>query len=106
MKTQPIESRAWIEFSPWCDVLVPRNVGQGVSQFQSAAQSAQGCVLRRFKAVAFEPFEFYTNRIIVAVVAPAVRRRARMPCPLVAVDKLQNFARASDEKMRRYAHTA
>ena len=51
---RPVKPRARIGLAPGRNVLVAGDVGDGVARRQVVAQRAQGGVLRRLKALAFQ----------------------------------------------------
>jgi len=68
---RPIESWTWVMLAARRDVFVSGNGGDRVMARQVGCQVYQGGVLRRFKSVAIQPFEFDTDGVIVAVFASA-----------------------------------
>lgn len=97
----PVETWTWVKFSSGRNMLVSRNVGDGVVLNEITAQCGHSGVLDGFEKLTLKPFEFNADAVIVAVVAPSVVRLPGMPGPVVATDKLPEGAITPDKKMRR-----
>ena len=67
LQKSPVEARAWIVFSPHRDVLVPRDMLNWIFQSDGRQQGAEGVILGWLKLLAFQPFQFNSDRKIVAV---------------------------------------
>ena len=72
----------------------------GVVPFQVLAKSSQASVLRIFKEIAFEAFEFNANRVVIAVCASSVLGLPCVPGAVIAAHKLPQGAIAPDVKVR------
>ena len=84
---------------------MPCDIGYRVTLGQGWHQGCEHRVLGRFECVALQAFKLYADRVIIAVVSPAVMRLTRMPGPIITTDKLQNLATASHIKVAGNLHT-
>ena len=69
---RPVEARAWVGLASRSDVLMPGNVDDRVLLGNGGQQAQQGFVLRVFKTVAFQAFEFDADGVVIAIVAASV----------------------------------
>ena len=92
---RPVEARTGIVLAPRRDVLVADDRLDRIAARQRRRQSHQRVVLRSLEGLAFQAFELDAQRVVVAVLAPAPRRAARVPGAPLAGDELQQFAAAS-----------
>ncbi len=84
----------------WGYVLMACNVGNRMLLREASAQLRQCGVLRRFKRLALQPFQFNANGKIVAIGAGLKLRLPRMPGTPMGADELPQLAGAGDEKVR------
>ena len=73
--------------------------GSDASGAQGIDHHPQGSVLRRGESLGIGTFELDPDRIVVAIFTRAPLRAASMPGPLIAADKLDHPAIASNIKM-------
>ena len=83
---------------------MPCDIGYGITLGQGWHQDCERRVLGRLERVAFQSFELNADRVIIAVVSPAVVRLTCMPGPVIATDKLQNLATAPHIKVAGNLH--
>ncbi len=100
LKPQPIKARPWIFFSTWRNVLMTRNVCNGIVLAQGGAKPAQAFVLQRLEGFTLQAFKLDADGIVIAIVSAAVGGRACMPRSVVATDKLPHRAIALYKKVR------
>lgn len=96
----PIKARPWIFFPTWRNVLMTRNVCNGIVLAQGGAQPSQAFVLQRLEGLTLQAFKLDADGIVIAIVSAAVFGRACMPSSIVATHKLPHGAIAFNEKMR------
>ena len=76
-----------------------RNVRDGILLAKCQTKLRQAFVLISFKVVALKAFQFYANRVVVAIAAASITGGAGVPRALLATYKLPNFASSFNEKM-------
>lgn len=81
---------------------MPSDVPNGVALGQGVAKLGEAVVLCIFKKLAIQAFQLNANAVVIAVGTASVSRSACVPSALVATDKLPEFARSLNEKMRRH----
>ena len=99
LQIRPIKTWAGVFFTAWCDVLMARNVRDGVLLAKCQTKLRQAFVLSSFKVVALKAFQFNANGVVVAIAATSITGGAGVPGPLLATYKLPNLARSFNEKM-------
>ena len=80
-------------------MLMPGQISHRILRGNVSAQGGQALVLRQLKLQAFQAFQFNAYGVIVAALTPAPGGNTSMPGPVIAADKLPDFALAGDEKM-------
>jgi hypothetical protein len=66
---------------------------------QRRQQCSKGFILGRLEAVALQPFKFYANGEVVAVVSTGKLRWTGVPGAVVAADELPQVAATLDKKV-------
>lgn len=83
-----------------------RNGGDGVVACNGGAKAGKGFVLKAFECVTFQAFQFDADGKIVAILASAVARLARVPGAVVATDELPQRTVSSYVEVRRHLQAA
>ena len=96
LQHRPVKAQSRVFFAARCDVFVPGDMGNGILRYQGATQRCQRFVLRRLKDIAFQPFEFDANRVVIAVAAAPVAGLPSMPGTRIAADNLQDYLDAQE----------
>lgn len=106
LQSPPLESWTGVQLSAWSNVLVTGDGGDGAYLSQVLAQADKAFVLHWIERIAFQPFQLDTDGVIVAVGSVHPDRLTRMPGTVEYADELNDFARASDQEMRRHLKSA
>ena len=96
----PVKARSRIAFAAWRNVLMARNMCNGVVSVQVQAQPTQLLILSVLEHIALQAFEFNTDRVVIALGATSVFGLTGMPGPIVGADKLPQAAVTPDIKVR------
>lgn len=96
----PVKARSGVLFSAWCNVFVSSHMRNGIDESQVLTKSCQTLVLGIFEEVAFESFELYADRVIIAVGSPSVLGLPCVPGAVIAADKLPKGAISANVKVR------
>src|SRR5882672_3793570 len=105
-ETSPVERRPGVGLAARCDVGMADDVDDGVARSQKQKQTAQARVLSPRVGLVVDALELDTDGKIVAALAAAPDRRARVPRAARAGDELNQLAVAPDEEMRRHLQIA
>ena len=98
----PIKIRAWIGFSARRYVGMSRDIRYWVMLAQRASEPPERFVLRIGEGLVIGALQFHADGEIIATLAAAPARLARMPSAPAGRDELCDLARTPDEKMGRY----
>jgi len=101
MKAQPVEVRARVGFSSRRDITVANDVANRIARADPVHQSGKHVILRGRKRPGVAPLQFDADRKIVAALAAAPARHARMPGAPTTFDELDQLAVAPDQEMGR-----
>ena len=96
----PVKTRSRILLASCRHMFMACNVRYRVVRYEGCTQHRQALVLGGLENVAFQAFQFYPYRIIIAIGPPPVAGLTGVPSAFVSTYKLPELSRAGDEEVR------